>query len=251
MSDQQEQREVPTHVGIIMDGNGRWANARGLHRTQGHARGEPALFDVVHGAIDLGIKWLTVYTFSTENWTRDEYEVEFLMQFNVDLLERRRDELNDLGVRVLFAGDRTDPRIPGVLLDRMRVAEELTADNDVMTMVFAFNYGGRVEIVDAVREIVSLVAEGTLTPTDVTEETIRRHLYVPDMPDPDLVIRTSGEQRTSNFLLWEAAYAEYVFTPVLWPDFDRHELARCIAEYQGRDRRFGGAQDGPLSEMGS
>lgn len=251
MSDQQEQREVPTHVGIIMDGNGRWANARGLHRTQGHARGEPALFDVVHGAIDLGIKWLTVYTFSTENWTRDEYEVEFLMQFNVDLLERRRDELNDLGVRVLFAGDRTDPRIPGVLLDRMRVAEELTADNDVMTMVFAFNYGGRVEIVDAVREIVSLVAEGRLTPTDVTEETIRRHLYVPDMPDPDLVIRTSGEQRTSNFLLWEAAYAEYVFTPVLWPDFDRHELARCIAEYQGRDRRFGGAQDGPLSEMGS
>lgn len=251
MSDQQEQREVPTHVGIIMDGNGRWANARGLHRTQGHARGEPALFDVVHGAIDLGIKWLTVYTFSTENWTRDEYEVEFLMQFNVDLLERRRDELNDLGVRVLFAGDRTDPRIPGVLLDRMRIAEELTADNDVMTMVFAFNYGGRVEIVDAVREIVSLVAEGTLTPTDVTEETIRRHLYVPDMPDPDLVIRTSGEQRTSNFLLWEAAYAEYVFTPVLWPDFDRHELARCIAEYQGRDRRFGGAQDGPLSEMGS
>jgi len=251
MSDQQEQREIPTHVGIIMDGNGRWANARGLHRTQGHARGEPALFDVVHGAIDLGIKWLTVYTFSTENWTRDEYEVEFLMQFNVDLLERRRDELNDLGVRVLFAGDRTDPRIPAVLLDRMRVAEELTANNDVMTMVFAFNYGGRVEIVDAVREIVSLAAEGTLTPTDVTEETIRRHLYVPDMPDPDLVIRTSGEQRTSNFLLWEAAYAEYVFTPVLWPDFDRHELARCIAEYQGRDRRFGGAQDGSLSEMGS
>lgn len=250
MSDQQEQREVPTHVGIIMDGNGRWANARGLHRTQGHARGEPALFDVVHGAIDLGVKWLTVYTFSTENWTRDEYEVEFLMQFNVDLLERRRDELNDLGVRVLFAGDRTDPRIPAVLVDRMRVAEELTADNDVMTMVFAFNYGGRVEIVDAVREIVSLAAEGTLTPEDVTEETIRRHLYVPDMPDPDLVIRTSGEQRTSNFLLWEAAYAEYVFTPMLWPDFDRHELARCIAEYQGRDRRFGGAQDGPLSEMG-
>lgn len=233
-----------------MDGNGRWANARGLHRTQGHANGEPALFDVVHGAIDLGIKWLTVYTFSTENWSRDAYEVEFLMQFNVDLLERRRDELNELGVRVLFAGDRTDSRIPPILLDRMESAEELTADNDIMTMVFAFNYGGRVEIVDAVRKIADAVLEGTLTRDDITEEVIRRNLYVPDMPDPDLVIRTSGEQRTSNFLLWQAAYAEYVFTPVLWPDFDRYELARCIAEYQGRERRFGGAEDESLTKGG-
>lgn len=253
MSDQpfsgesESHRDVPTHVAIIMDGNGRWANARGLHRTQGHANGEPALFDVVHGAIDLGIKWLTVYTFSTENWSRDAYEVEFLMQFNVDLLERRRDELNDLGVRVVFAGDRTDPRIPSVLLDRMRSAEELTANNDTMTMVFAFNYGGRVEIVDAVRQIAVAAAEGRLDPNDITEETISRHLYVPDMPDPDLVIRTSGEQRTSNFLLWQAAYAEYVFTPVLWPDFDRNELARCVAEYQGRERRFGGAEDESLT----
>ncbi|MCZ7532815.1 MAG: polyprenyl diphosphate synthase [Acidimicrobiia bacterium] len=243
-------RAVPTHVAIIMDGNGRWANARGLHRTQGHANGEPALFDVVHGAIDLGIKWLTVYTFSTENWSRDAYEVEFLMQFNVDLLERRRDELNELGVRVLFAGDRTDSRIPPILLDRMESAEELTADNDIMTMVFAFNYGGRVEIVDAVRKIADAVLEGTLTREDITEEVIRRNLYVPDMPDPDLVIRTSGEQRTSNFLLWQAAYAEYVFTPVLWPDFDRYELARCIAEYQGRERRFGGAEDESLTRGG-
>ncbi|KAA3635041.1 MAG: di-trans,poly-cis-decaprenylcistransferase [Armatimonadetes bacterium] len=240
-------RSVPEHVGIIMDGNGRWANARGLHRTQGHANGEPALFDVVHGAIDLGIKWLTVYTFSTENWSRDEYEVEFLMQFNVDLLERRRDELNELGVRVLFAGDRNDSRIPPILLDRMESAEELTADNDTMTMVFAFNYGGRVEIVDAVKKIAEEAAAGNLAPNEVTEEVIGRHLYVPDMPDPDLVIRTSGEQRTSNFLLWQAAYAEYVFTPVLWPDFDRHELARCVAEYQGRERRFGGAEDESLT----
>jgi len=238
---------VPTHVGIIMDGNGRWANARGLHRTQGHAAGEPALFDVVHGALDLGIKWLTVYTFSTENWDRDAYEVEFLMQFNVDLLERRRDELNDLGVRVLFMGDVDDERVPDVLRDRIRSAEDLTASNTTMTMVFAFNYGGRVEIVDAINLIVQAVADGSLDPAAITAGTLEEHLYVTDMPDPDLVIRTSGEQRTSNFLLWEAAYSEYVFTPVLWPDFDRHELARCIGEYQTRDRRFGGAVDGPLA----
>jgi undecaprenyl diphosphate synthase len=235
---------MPRHVAIIMDGNGRWANARGLHRTQGHARGEPALFDVVHGALDLGIEWLTVYTFSTENWSRDEYEVSFLMDFNVDLLERRRDELNDLGVRVLFMGDLTDSRIPPVLLDRIASAEELTKDNTTMTMVFAFNYGGRAEIADAVRSIAVEVAQGTLNADEVDQTTIARHLYLPDMPDPDVVIRTSGEQRTSNYLLWEAAYSEYVFTPVLWPDFDRVELARCVAEFQARDRRFGGAVDG-------
>lgn len=241
---------VPTHVAIIMDGNGRWANARGLHRTQGHAAGEPALFDVVHGALDLGIRWLTVYTFSTENWSRDEYEVSFLMDFNVDLLERRRDELNDLGVRVLFSGDLDDDRIPPVLLDRIAAAEDLTRDNTRMTMVFAFNYGGRVEILDAVRRIASEVRRGDTDPDEIGLETIRSHLYLPDMPDPDLVIRTSGEQRTSNYLLWQAAYSEYVFTPVLWPDFDRVELARCIAEFQGRDRRFGGAVDASLEGPG-
>ncbi|HSJ71335.1 MAG TPA: polyprenyl diphosphate synthase [Acidimicrobiia bacterium] len=236
----------PRHVAIIMDGNGRWANARGLHRTQGHAAGEPALFDVVHGAIDLGIEWLTVYTFSTENWSRDEYEVSFLMDFNVDLLERRRDELNHLGVRVLFMGDLDDARIPPILLERIRDAEELTKDNTTMSMVFAFNYGGRVEILGAMRAIAAEVAAGSLLPADIELGTIGEHLYIPEMPDPDLVIRTSGEQRTSNYLLWEAAYSEYVFTPVLWPDFDRVELARCIDEFRGRDRRFGGAVDGSL-----
>ena len=240
---------VPIHVGIIMDGNGRWANARGLHRTQGHAAGEPALFDVVHGALDLGVKWLTVYTFSTENWSRDEYEVEFLMQFNVDLLERRRDELNDLGVRVVFMGDLDDERVPDVLRDRIRSAEELTADNTNMTMVFAFNYGGRVEIAEAVQAIARDVATGIIAPDAIDMETIAAHLYLPEMPDPDLVIRTSGEKRTSNFLLWEAAYSEYVFTPVLWPEFDRHEFARCIGEFQTRDRRFGGAVDGSLGDI--
>lgn len=245
-ADEPDRRGIPRHVAIIMDGNGRWANARGLHRTQGHARGEPALFDVVHGALDLGIEWLTVYTFSTENWARDEYEVSFLMDFNVDLLERRRDELNDLGVRVLFMGDLTDSRIPPVLLDRIASAQELTKDNTTMTMVFAFNYGGRAEIADAVRSIAVEVANGTLDAHDVDQATIASHLYLPDMPDPDVVIRTSGEQRTSNYLLWEAAYSEYVFTPVLWPDFDRVELARCVAEFQRRDRRFGGAVDGSV-----
>ena len=239
---------VPNHVGIIMDGNGRWANSRGLHRTQGHAAGEPALFDVVHGALDLGVKWLTVYTFSTENWDRDAYEVDFLMQFNVDLLERRRDELNDLGVRVIFMGDVDDARVPQNLRDQIASAEELTATNTTMTMVFAFNYGGRVEIVDAVKAIAREVANGSIEPAAITMDTVAGRLYVRDMPDPDLVIRTSGEQRTSNFLLWEAAYSEYVFTPVLWPDFDRHELARCVGEFQTRDRRFGGAVDGPLTD---
>ena len=239
---------IPAHVGIIMDGNGRWANARGLHRTQGHANGEPALFDVVHGALELGIKWLTVYTFSTENWDRDEFEVSFLMQFNVDLLERRRDELNDLGVRVLFMGDVDDERVPQLLRDRIRSAEELTADNTTMTMVFAFNYGGRIEIVDAIKRVAADLLAGDLRPGEIDEDVVNDHLYLPDMPDPELIIRTSGEQRTSNFLLWEAAYSEYVFTPVLWPDFDRDELARCIAEFQRRDRQFGGAVDESFTE---
>jgi len=234
---------VPRHVAIIMDGNGRWANARGLHRTQGHARGEPALFDVIDGALEMGVKWLTAYTFSTENWSRDAYEVEFLMNFNVDLLERRRDELHAKGICIHFIGDRDDPRVPDVLRERIADAEQLTKDNDAMHMVFAFNYGGRAEIVAAVNEIAEAVARGDLEPGDIDVRTIAEHLYLPEMPDPDLVIRTSGELRTSNYLLWEAAYSEYVFTPVLWPDFDRHTLADCIAEFQQRDRRFGGAED--------
>ena len=237
---------MPKHVAIIMDGNGRWARARDLPRTAGHAQGEPALFDVVHGALDLGLQWLTVYTFSTENWSRPDDEVAFLMQFNVDLLTRRRDELHDLGVKVVFIGEQDDPRVPEAVRERMASAEALTKDNTNLTMVFAFNYGGRVEIAKAARRIAEEAAAGSLDPEDVGEPTIAARLYLPGMPDPDLVIRTSGEMRTSNFLLWEAAYAEYVFTPVLWPDFDREELARCIAEYQSRERRYGGVDAGPL-----
>ncbi|MDJ0954668.1 MAG: polyprenyl diphosphate synthase [Acidimicrobiia bacterium] len=234
---------VPRHVAIIMDGNGRWANARGLHRTQGHAAGEPALFDVIDGALEMGVKWLTAYTFSTENWSRDEYEVEFLMHFNVDLLQRRRDELHAKGIRIHFIGDRNDPRVPDDLRKRIEDAEELTRGNEAMHMVFAFNYGGRNEIVAAVGEIAAKVRAGNIEPEDIDAGTIAAHLYLPEMPDPDLVIRTSGELRTSNYLLWESAYSEYVFTPVLWPDFDRHTLAECIVEYQSRNRRFGSAED--------
>jgi len=234
---------IPSHVAIIMDGNGRWANARGLHRTAGHARGEPALFDVVHGALELGIEWLTVYTFSTENWGRDPDEVAFLMEFNVDLLERRRDELDELGVRVIFIGDHDDERIPTAVLDRMRIAEEQTAGNTKLTMVYAFNYGARTEIAAAARQIAEEAAAGVLDAVDVDENAVAERLYLPEMPDPDVLIRTSGEQRISNYLLWQIAYSELVFTPVLWPDFDRHELVRCIADYQSRDRRFGGAID--------
>jgi undecaprenyl diphosphate synthase len=218
-----------------MDGNGRWAAKRGLPRTDGHAAGEEALFDTVEGALDLGIKWLTVYAFSTENWRRPADEVRFLMQFNESILLRRRDELNDRGVRMRFVG-RRDWRVPKRLLRRMDEALELTAANRTMTLTIAFNYGGRAEIVDAVR---ALVASGT--PADkVDEKAIRRHLYDPEMPDPDLVVRTSGEYRISNFLLWELAYSELVFTDVLWPDFRREHLFEAVREFQRRDRRYGG-----------
>ena len=225
---------VPEHVALVMDGNGRWAEQRGLPRTEGHAAGEDALFKAIDGALDLGIKWITVYAFSTENWKRPPNEVKYLIGFSESILLRRRDELNDRGVRIRFVG-RRNWRVPKRLIRRMDEAIELTKNNDEMTLTIAFNYGGRAEIVDAVREVV---AEGT--PADkITEATISRHLYDPDMPDPEMMIRTSGEYRISNFLLWEMAYSELVFTVVLWPDFGREELYAAVREYQGRDRRFG------------
>jgi undecaprenyl diphosphate synthase len=220
-----------------MDGNGRWAMKRGLPRTAGHAAGEDALFDTVEGALELGLRWLTVYAFSTENWRRPADEVRYLMQFNESILVRRRDELHERDVRILFAG-RRDWRVPKRLLRRMDEALELTAGNRTMTLTIAFNYGGRAEIVDAVR---ALVAKGT--PAErIDERAIRSNLYVPEMPDPDLVIRTSGEYRISNFLLWELAYSELVFTDVLWPDFRREHLFEAVREFQRRDRRFGGLE---------
>ncbi|HVA02650.1 MAG TPA: polyprenyl diphosphate synthase [Acidimicrobiales bacterium] len=226
--------DIPAHVACVMDGNGRWASQRGLPRTEGHAAGEEALLDTVNGALDLGIRWLTMFAFSTENWRRPADEVRYLMGFNESLLMRRRDELHDKGVQILFAG-RRDWRVPRRVLRRMDESIALTKDNRRMTLTMAFNYGGRAEIVDAVR---ALVAEGVVA-NKIDERAIRSHLYYPDQPDPDLVIRTSGEYRISNFLLWQLAYSELVFTDVLWPDFRREQLFEAVTEYQGRERRFG------------
>lgn len=229
-------------MAIIMDGNGRWAAARDMPRTFGHAAGEEALFDVVHGALAAGVEWLTVYTFSTENWSRSEDEVAFLMRFKEDLLTRRRDELHELGVRVLFLGDRDDPRVSDRLREQIRAAEELTANDTAMTMVFAFNYGSRAEIVGAARAIAVEVAAGSLDPESIDEAVVADRLGIPEMPDPDLVIRTSGEKRISNYLLWQAAYSEFIFTDTLWPDFRTEHLLECIEEYRSRERRYGGAE---------
>lgn len=229
---------VPNHVGLILDGNGRWANQRGLPRTAGHMAGEEALFDTVEGAVELGIEWVTAFTFSTENWSRSDEEVEFLMWFNEDLLLRRRDDLDEQGVRMLFAGDMDDPRIPDRNRQHMAEAAEKTKDNTRLSLVFAFNYGSRREIVEAAKK---LAASGA----DITETVFQQALYIPDMPDVDLVIRSSGEHRLSNFLLWQSAYAEFYFPGILWPDFDRHGLVDAVVEYQARERRFGAAEDAP------
>lgn len=231
--------EIPAHVAIVMDGNGRWAHQRGLPRTAGHEAGEFALFDVVHGALELGIKWLSVYAFSTENWKRSPEEVRFLMGFNRDVVRRRRDEINDLGIRVRWAG--RPKRLWRSVISEIESAEVLTRDNSRMNLVMCINYGGRAEIADAVRAIAESARSGALNLRKIDEEMVARHLYVPDMPDVDLFVRSSGEQRTSNFLPWQAAYAELVFLDVLWPDFDRTHLWEAIEIYSGRERRYGAA----------
>ncbi len=236
---------VPRHVGLILDGNGRWANARGLPRTAGHAAGEAALFDTVEGALELGIEWLTAFTFSTENWSRADDEVEFLMWFNEDLLSRRRDDLDAQGVRMLFAGAMDDPRIPDRNRKHMAEAAEMTSSNTRLNLVFAFNYGSRREIVEAARSLAREAITGDLDIEEIDESALARFLYIPEMPDVDLVIRSSGEHRLSNFLLWQSAYAEFYFPGILWPDFDRHALLDAVIDYQARDRRFGAAEDAP------
>ena len=212
---------VPQHVAIIMDGNGRWAEARDVPRTEGHEAGERALHAIVLDSLDLGIRYLSVYAFSTENWARPVHEVEFLLNFNRDLLRARRDEMRAKGVRMRRIG-RRDP-VPDEVLDEFDAAEEMTRGGTNMDLLICFNYGGRAELEDAARA-----------------GSIPDNLYAPDVPDVDLLIRTSGEMRLSNFLLWQSAYAELYFTDTLWPDFDRAELVAAIADYNGRDRRFGG-----------
>src|SRR5262249_12903360 len=229
---------MPKHVAIVMDGRRRGGERGGRKRTEGHAAGEEALFDTVDGALDLGLPWLTVFAFSTENWRRPLDEVRFLMNFNERLLLARRDDLNERGVRVRFIGRRTG-RVPGRVRRRIEETEALTYKNRRLTLTFAFNYGGRAEIVDAVRGIAQQVADKKLSPDKIDERVLHRHLYAPDMPDPDLLVRTSGEFRISNYLLWELAYSELVFSDVLWPDFRRGHLFDAIAEFQKRERRFG------------
>lgn len=236
---------VPRHIGLILDGNGRWANSRGLPRTAGHLAGEAALFDTVEGALELGVQWVTAYTFSTENWNRSEDEVEFLMWFNEDLLTRRRDELNEQGVRMVFAGDMDDPRIPDRNRKHMAEAADLTRSNERLNLVFAFNYGSQREIVEATRKVARAVTSGQIEVDEIDESTLSAHMFVPEMPPADLIIRSSGEHRLSNFLLWQSAYAEFYFPGILWPDFDRQALVDAVVEYQARERRFGAAQDQP------
>ena len=240
-----ETLNVPEHVAIILDGNGRWAKNRGLPRTAGHERGEGVLLDVVAGAIEVGVKHLTVYAFSTENWKRSPDEVRFLMGFNRDVIRRRRDQLNEWGVRMRWVGRR--PKLWKSVIDELEIAQDLTRHNTGLTLYFCVNYGGRAEIGDAARAIAEAVAAGRLKPGSVDERTIARYLNEPDMPDVDLFVRSSGEQRTSNFLLWQSAYAEFVFMDTLWPDFDRRHLWQALQIYAARDRRYGGAVDTPTT----
>jgi undecaprenyl diphosphate synthase len=230
--------EVPHHVAIIMDGNGRWAAARGLPRAEGHRRGVEALRRTIRAAGEIGIEIITIFSFSAENWSRPASEIGELMGLLRRFIRNDLAELHRSGVRVRIIGEREglDPDIGRLLLE----AEELTKDNDGLTLVVAFNYGARQEITRAARRIAEQVAQGRLTLADITMDTVGRFLDAPDLPDPDLIIRTSGEQRLSNFLLWQAAYSELVFVPINWPDFDRAALEAAIREYQQRERRFGG-----------
>ncbi|MBV9088878.1 MAG: decaprenyl diphosphate synthase [Mycobacteriaceae bacterium] len=230
--------QMPKHVAIVMDGNGRWATQRGLHRTEGHKMGEAVLIDVTCGAIELGIKSLSVYAFSTENWKRSTEEVRFLMGFNRDVVRRRRVVLDQMGVNMRWVGSR--PRMWRSVIKEFEIAENMTLDNDVITVNYCVNYGGRTEIAEAARKIGQEVAARQLNPERISEATVADHLQRPDIPDVDLFIRTSGEQRASNFLLWQSAYAEYVFQDKLWPDYDRRDLWDACVQYADRNRRFGG-----------
>jgi undecaprenyl diphosphate synthase len=230
---------IPRHVAIVMDGNGRWAKARGLPRVEGHKMGESSLFDVIEGAVELGIPYLSAYAFSTENWRRSPDEVRFLMGFNRDVIRRRRDQLHAMGVRVRWAG--RPGRLWKSVIKELRDAEEMTRDNDVLTLQFCVNYGGRAEIIDAALRLADDIAAGRVKPGRVNERTFHRYLDEPEIPDVDLFLRSSGEQRISNFMLWQSAYAEMVFLNRLWPDFDRRDLWHACEIFAKRDRRYGGA----------
>jgi len=230
--------ECPRHVAIIMDGNGRWAAARGLPRGEGHRRGVEALRRVVRGAGELGVRYLTIFSFSSENWSRPAQEIGDLFGLLRRFIRNDLAELHRDGVRVRIIGERTglEPDIIALLKE----AEELTRNNTRMTLIVAFNYGSRQEIANAAQRLAAEVAAGKLDPKAITADAIEARLDTAGIPDPDLIIRTSGEQRLSNFLMWQAAYSEFVFVPVHWPDFDKAALRDAIDEYSRRERRFGG-----------
>lgn len=225
--------KVPVHVGIIMDGNGRWARARGLPRLAGHQAGTENLRRVLRAAVEFGIQILTIYAFSTENWGRPEDEVKGLLDLMERMIDRELPELHQEGVQIRHIG-RLD-RVPERLKEKIRYALDLTKDNRRLILNVAFNYGGRAEIVDAVRRII----EDGVSPEELDETVIARYLYTAGLPDPDLIIRTSGEMRVSNFLIWQGAYAEYYVTPTYWPDFDKDELYKALVAFGQRERRFG------------
>ena len=231
---------TPRHIAIVMDGNGRWAEERGMVRTEGHERGEGVLISLVEECLELGVDYLSAYAFSTENWRRSSEEVRFLMGFNRDVLRRQRDYLNSLGVRVRWAGRR--PRLWRSVISELEKAEELTQDNTKMTLAMCVNYGGRAEIVDAARGVADAVAKGLIKPRHVNEKLFAQYLDEPDMPDVDLFLRPSGEQRTSNFLPWQSVYAEMVYQDVLFPDYTPNHLRAAVLEYAKRDGRFGGTK---------
>jgi undecaprenyl diphosphate synthase len=232
-------KQIPQHVALVMDGNGRWAKQRGLARTAGHEAGEASLLDMVHGAIEIGVKELSAYAFSTENWRRSPEEVKFLMEFNRQVLRKRRDEMSELGVKIRWVG--REKRLLAGVLKELKEAQELTKNNKVLTLNMCVNYGGRAEMLDAAVAIAMDAIKKKLKPDSLTEKSINKYLYAPQMRDVDLFLRSSGEQRTSNFLMWQSAYAEMVFLDVLWPDADRRTLWKAIEIYAERERRFGKA----------
>ncbi|MGA1099055.1 MAG: isoprenyl transferase [Candidatus Nanopelagicales bacterium] len=231
--------KIPKHIAIVMDGNGRWAKQRNLPRTKGHEAGEIALLEAVHGALAAGVKNLSAYAFSTENWRRSPEEVKFLMGFNREVIHRRLDEMHDLGVKVRWVG--REQKLYRSVKSELLKAEEKTKANKNLTLYMCVNYGGRAEIIDAINKLMLDVKNPKLKIDKVTEKIFNNYLDEPKMPEVDLFLRTSGEQRTSNFLLWQSAYAEMVFLDVLWPDFTREHLYQAIEMYSQRDRRFGGA----------
>ncbi|ASI35712.1 MULTISPECIES: isoprenyl transferase [Exiguobacterium] len=232
------EQHVPDHIAIIMDGNGRWAKKRGLPRIMGHREGMKSVREVVRVANELGVKSLTLYAFSTENWTRPEEEVSFLMKLPAQFLESDLKDLNERNVKVEVAGEIS--RLPVYTREAVQQAKQDTVDNTGLRLIFALNYGGRDEIVQVMQKIAEKVQAGQLLPTEITNEVIEHELMTGSMTDVDLVIRTSGEQRLSNFLLWQAAYAEFYFTDVLWPEFRREQFLTAIEDYNQRTRRFGG-----------